>query len=260
MIIENRPGASGDIGTEAASRAAPDGKTLLIAANTLVLNPHLRRLSFDPLTSFEPICYLTSTPTVIVVNSGSVYRTLEELLDAARAQPGKLTLASIGPASAAHIAFESLKRVAKVDMTFVPYPGSSLAVNALLGDHVTSYLGNYTDVGEQLKAGKLRALAAASRTRIEALPDVPTVAESGYKDFRLDIWFGVFAPTKTPKETVSQFAGWFTAALKAPETKSKLIALGLYPAEECGADFGAFIRNQYDDYGRVIRDANIKTE
>ena len=260
MIIEDRPGASGDIGTETASRATPDGKTLLIAANTLVINPHLRKLNYDPLTSFEPICYLTSTPTVIVVNSGSAYRTLGDLLDAARAKPGNLTLASIGPASAAHIAFEALKRAAKVDMTFVPYPGASLAVNALLGDHVTSFFGNYTDVGEQLKAGKLRALAAASPTRIEPLPDLPTIAESGYKDFRLDIWFGLFAPAKTPKETVSQFAGWFTAALRAPETKSKLIALGLYPTEMCGADFGAFIRKQYDEYGRVIREANMRAE
>ena len=260
MVIEDRPGASGDIGTEAASRAAPDGKTLVIFGNPQVISPHLRKLSYDPLTSFEPICQLTTTPAVIAVNSRSAFRTLADLLDAARAKPGDLTLASIGPASATHIAFEALKRAAKVDMTFVPYSGTSLAVSALLGDHVTSFFGNYTDVGEQLKAGKLRALAAASRARIEALPDVPTVAESGYKDFALDVWFGLFAPAKTPREALSELAGWFTAALQAPETRSKLAVQGLFPVGTCGADFVVFLRKQYDEYGRGIRESNIKIE
>jgi tripartite-type tricarboxylate transporter receptor subunit TctC len=260
VIIENRPGASGDIGTETASRAAPDGKTLVIFGNPQVISPHLRKPGYDPLTSFEPICHLTTTPAVIAVNSGSAYRTLADLLEAARAKPGTLTLASIGPASATHIAFEALKRAAKVDMTFVPYSGTSLAVSALLGDHVTSFFGNYTDVGEQLKAGKLRALATASSARIQALPDVPTIAESGYQDFALDVWFGLFAPAKTPKQTVSDLAGWFTAALQAPETRAKLAGQGLFPVGTCGADFAAFLRRQYDEYGRGIRESNMKAE
>jgi tripartite-type tricarboxylate transporter receptor subunit TctC len=260
MIIEDRPGASGDIGTETASRAAPDGKTLVIFGNPQVISPHLRKLNYDPLTSFEPICQLTTTPTVIAVNSGSPYRTFADLLDAARAKPGGLTLASIGPASAVHIAFEAFKRAAKVDMTFVPYPGASLAINALLGDHVTSFMGNYGDASEQLKAGKLRALAAVSKTRIGALPDVPTVAESGYRDFAMDVWFGLFAPARTPKETVAVLAGWFTAALQAPETRSKLALQGLFPVGTCGAEFAAYLRKQYEQYGRDIRESNIRTE
>ncbi len=260
IIIEDRPGASGDIGTETASRAAPDGKTLLIFGNPQVISPHLRKLNFDPLTSFEPICQLTTTPTVIVVNSGSAYRTFADLIGAARAKPGGLTLASIGPASAVHIAFEAFKRAAKVDMTFVPYPGASLAINALLGDHVTSFMGNYGDAGEQLKAGKLRALAAVSKARIDALPDVPTVAEAGYQDFAMDVWFGLFAPARTPKETVSELAQWFTAALQAPELKSKLALQGLFPVGTCGTDFAAYLRKQYEQYGRDIRELNIRTE
>jgi tripartite-type tricarboxylate transporter receptor subunit TctC len=260
VIIENRPGASGDIGTETASRAAPDGKTLVIFGNPQVISPHLRKPGYDPLTSFEPICQLTTTPAVLAVNSGSPYRTLADLLDAARAKPGSLTLASIGPASATHIAFEALKRAAKVDMTFVPYNGTSLAVSALLGDHVTSFFGNYTDAGEQLKAGKLRALAVASRMRIEALPEVPTIAESGYQDLALDVWFGLFAPAKTPKETVAELGGWFAAALQVPETRSKLAVQGLFPVGTCGADFAIHLREQYDQYGRDIRESNIRTE
>jgi tripartite-type tricarboxylate transporter receptor subunit TctC len=260
VLIENRAGAAGVIGTEAVARAAPDGNTLLIAANPFVINPQMRKVNYHPLTSFEPICYLMNTPTVIVVNSASRYRTLAELLDAARARPGQLTLASIGPGSPYHLSFEILKRAAKVDMTFVPFPGNAPAVNALLGDHVTSMFGTYSDVAEQLAAGNLRALAVASRSRIGALPDVPTVAEAGYKDYEVEIWFGLVAPAKTPKSIVSLLADWFSAAIRVPEVKAKLAMQGLYPVGTCGVDFGAFLRKQYDDYGLAIREANIKTE
>jgi tripartite-type tricarboxylate transporter receptor subunit TctC len=129
-----------------------------------------------------------------------------------------------------------------------------------MGAHVTSYLGSYASAAEQLKAGTLRALATPSRTRLEPLPDVPTVAESGYKDYEADNWMGLFAPAKTPKETVSQLAGWFTAALQVPEVKAKLVVQGLYPVSICGGDFAALLRKQYDYFGRAIREANFKTE
>src|SRR4029077_11136594 len=122
MVIENRPGAGGTIGTEAASRSAPDGNTILIHTNAFVIDPHLKKLNYDPLASFEPICHLVSSPLIMVVNSASPYRTLADLFAAARARPGELTLASIGPATATQIAFEMLKRAANVDVTFVPYP------------------------------------------------------------------------------------------------------------------------------------------
>jgi tripartite-type tricarboxylate transporter receptor subunit TctC len=260
MLIEDRPGAGGVIATEAASRAAPDGNTLLINSPDSLVIPHLRRLHYDPLTSFEPICYLVRAPLVIVVNTASPYLTLANLLDAARAKPRDLTLASFGPASVHQIAFETLRRAARVDMTFVPYPGIAPAVNALLGEHVSSVLGTYSTVSEQLNAGKLRALATASRTRIEPLPEVPTVAESGYDDYDVDFWLGLFAPAKTSKETISQLADWFSAAMQAPEVRPKLVAQGLYPVDMRGADFAALLRKQYDDFGRVIHEANIKAE
>jgi tripartite-type tricarboxylate transporter receptor subunit TctC len=145
-------------------------------------------------------------------------------------------------------------------MTFVPYPGGAPTVNALLGEHVTSAITDYPPITEQLKAGKLRTLATGSRKRIALLPDVPTVAESGYKDYEVDFWIGLFAPAKTPKETVSQLAGWFTAAMQAPEIKMKLAVQGLYPAVNCGADFAILLRKQYDDYGAVVRESNMKAE
>jgi tripartite-type tricarboxylate transporter receptor subunit TctC len=260
VVVEDRPGAASVIGTEAASRAVPNGNTLLIVSSGFVVLPHLRKLSYDPLTSFEPICSLVSSPAVIVVNNTSPYRTLADLLSAARVSPGRVTMAGTGPATVFQIATEMLKRNANVDMIFVPFPGSPPAVNALLGEHVTSVLSDYAVVAEQIRAGKLHALATASSERIESLPDAPTVAESGYSDYAVDVWFGLFAPTKTPKETITQLTRLFIAALQAPETKRKLVAQGLFPIGKCGADFGALIRKQYDEYGRIIRDANIKAE
>jgi tripartite-type tricarboxylate transporter receptor subunit TctC len=260
VVLENRPGAGTVIGTEAVARAAPDGSTLLIVANAFVTIPHLRKLNYDPLSSFEPICYLTKQPSVIAVNGSSGYRTLADLIDAARAKPGNLTLASAGPATGAHIAFEMLKRAAGVNIIFVPYAGAAPPVTALLGGHVTSGLLLYPLITEHLKTGKLRALATASPDRIESLPDTPTVAESGYKDVDADIWFGLVAPAMTAKQTVSELADWLSAAIRVPEVNVKLVTQGLYPAVMCGIDFAAFLRKQYDQYGRVIHEADIKAE
>jgi tripartite-type tricarboxylate transporter receptor subunit TctC len=260
ILIENRTGAGGVIAADAVARAAPDGNTLLIMSPDTLIPPHLRKLSFDLLTGFEPICYLVSAPTVIAVNTASPYRTLGDLLNAARARPGDVTMASFGPATSFQIAFEMLKRAADVNMIFLPYPGVAPAVSALLGEHVTSVFASYSTASEQLKAGKLRALATAARSRIELLPDVPTVAESGYKDYELDYWLGMLAPAMTPKEKISQLAGWFTAALQAPEFRAKLAPLGLFPVGMCGADFADLLRKQYGDFGRVIREANIKAD
>jgi tripartite-type tricarboxylate transporter receptor subunit TctC len=165
------------------------------------------KLNYDPRTSFEPICRLVSSPQIVVVNSASPYRTLADLLDRARIKPSDLTLASVGPVSLPRIGFERLKRAANVDLTFITYPGTAPVANALLGSHVTSAFLSYASVGEQIKTGALRALAVATPTRMEALPDVPTVAEFGYKDYAVDLWEGVVAPAKTPKETIAALAG-----------------------------------------------------
>jgi tripartite-type tricarboxylate transporter receptor subunit TctC len=155
VLVENRPGAGGMIAAEAVSRATPDGNTLMIASPDLLVTSRLRRLDYD--LRFEPVCYLVSVPNVIVVNSASPYGTLADLLSAARAKPGDLTLASVGPATSLQIAFEKLKRAANVEMTFVAYPGAAPAINALLGEHVTSALAAYFTVAGQLNSTKLRA-------------------------------------------------------------------------------------------------------
>ncbi len=260
VVVDNRPGAGEVIGTEAAMRAAPDGNTLLFVANPFVINPSLRKTNYDPIASFEPICQLVSAPTLIVVHHASPYRTLSDLLDDARKRPGQVTVASIGPGSPFHLGVEALKRAAKAELTFVPYTGNALAVNALLGQHVTAMFGTYSNVAQQLKAGTLRALAAGTRTRNQPLLELPTVAELGFKDYEVTAWFGVLAPANTPRDLTAQFAQWFIAAMQAPEVKDKLIAQGLYPVGACGADFGAHLRRQFDDYRRIIHEANIKAE
>jgi len=260
FVIESRPGAGTVLATDAVSRAAPDGNTVLIVSNSFVINPHVRKLNYDPRTSFEPICYLYQSPTVFAVNNASPYHTLADLLAAARSKPGELTMGASGPLTGFHIAFERLKQVANVNMTFVPFGGTSPAVNALLGGHVESALGDYALFAENFTAGKLRALATGLRTRIETLPEIPTVAESGFNDYQVDIWYGLVAPAKTPKGKVVQLIEWLTSATHDPEIRSKLVAVGLYPVGVCGDEFGAHIRKQYEEYGDVIRAANIKAE
>ena len=145
-------------------------------------------------------------------------------------------------------------------MIFVPYTGGAPVVNALLGQQVTAGLVNYSEAVSQIKAGKLRAIATSSSKRIKPLPDLPTVAESGYPGYESEVWLGLLAPAKTPEKSIAQLIAWFTAALKTPAVEAKLLPLGLYPAGVCGKEFSAFIKQKNDEYARIIHDANIKVE
>jgi tripartite-type tricarboxylate transporter receptor subunit TctC len=259
VVVEDRPGGSNTIGTESVARATPDGNTLLVVTPEFVINPHIRHLDYDPAASFAALCYLVRAPQLFVVNSASPYRSLVDLLDAARTKPGELTLASAGPVSSSRLAFEILKRRARVNIRYIPYRGSQPAVNAVLGGHVTVALASYPNIVAQLQSGALRALATASAAKIEQMPNVPTVAELGFKDYGSDIWFGIVAPAKTPGAVLSQLTQLFSRALERAEIKSKLEKLGLFVVNSCGTEFSAFIATEYDMYGRVVRDANLAT-
>jgi tripartite-type tricarboxylate transporter receptor subunit TctC len=257
VVVENRPGGGTVIGTEAVERAEPDGHTVLLVANSFVANPALKRASYDPTRSFEPVCYLAATPMVLVVLASSPYRTLNDLIAAARAKPGELAFASGGPGSSLHVAIEVLKRAANINVTYVPYGGTAPAINALMGNHVAAVWADYPTVVSQLGSGALRGLVTTSRTRVEALLEVPTLSETGISNYEADIFYGIVAPAKTPPETVNRLSAWLIGALKAPDMKPKLAQQGLFPVGICGAEFGAYLQRMFDDYTRIIREANI---
>jgi tripartite-type tricarboxylate transporter receptor subunit TctC len=260
MIVESKPGAGGIIAAEYVAHAPPDGNTLLSNNNAIITGAILHKVNYDPLTSFDSICDLVTTPQIVVVNSASPYHTLAELLDAARAKPGELSIASVGPNTTQHLGIERLKRLAHADLTYVPYPGGSTTINALLGNHITAAVLNWSEIGQQITAGSARALATMAAQHIEPLPDLPTVAESGFPGFETDVWFGVVAPAKTPKDVTAQLIDWFRAAVMAPQVKAKLVDLALYPNPKCGADFDAHIHRQYELYTQAIHDIGIKAE
>jgi tripartite-type tricarboxylate transporter receptor subunit TctC len=257
VVIENRPGGGTVIGTEAAARAAPDGNTVLLVANSFVVNPALKPQNYDVTATFDPICYLAATPMVLVVQGNSPYKTLGDLIAAARAKPGALSLGA-APNSSLHVAFEVVRRAAKINMTFVPFPGTAPAINTLLGGHVAAVFADYPTVVGHLKTGVLRGLVTASAKRNPALPDVPTFAEAGIGAYDADIFYGMVAPAKTPPAALKQLSGWFSAALKEPEVQPRLAKQGLFPVGLCGAPFGDFMRRLVDDYARIIREAGIK--
>jgi tripartite-type tricarboxylate transporter receptor subunit TctC len=259
-VVEDRPGAASIVGTEYVSRAAPDGNTLITVANSFIIHPFFKQLNYDPLTSFVPLSWLANSPQVIVVNSASPYRTLADLIEAARAKPGQLTNAGVGPATTQHIAFELLKLRAKINMIYVPFNGNGPAINELLGGHVDAVMANYSEVSENVKAGNLRALAVGSRTRLKWLPAVPTVAESGYAGYEVYVWFGLLAPAETPAVVAEQLSQWAGAAMLAPELKPKWDLQGLDPVGKPGPELAAHLRQQQEEYGRVIHEANIQGE
>jgi tripartite-type tricarboxylate transporter receptor subunit TctC len=259
MVVESHPGAGTEIGTEYVFRSDPDGNTLGIISNSFVVLPLIRKLNYDPFTDFAPICELASFPPLIVVNGDSPYHTLAELISASHAQPGVLTLGTIGPATSTQLAFEMLKYKAKANITFVPFAGYTPAVQALLGKQITAAIADFSTLQGQIQTGKLRALATTAPTRVASLPNVPTVAESGY-DVKQEFFGGVVAPAKTPKETIARLTDLFKAALQEPKIKAKFASLGFFAGGECGADYTAILRKDYADYGQIIRDANLKMQ
>jgi len=258
VVVENRPGGGTLIGTEAVARAAPDGNTVLLVANTFVIAPSLKPQIYD-ISSFEPVCYMASTPIVLVGQGSSPHKTLADLVVAAHQRPGELSVAG-SPASSLQIAYEVFKRAANVDMTYVPFPGTPPAVNSLMGGHVTAVSADYPTVAPHLKSGALRGLVTANAKRVETMPDVPTFAEAGLVKYEAEIFYGIVAPPKTPPDQLALLTGWLSNALKAPEVKPKLDLQGLFPVGICGAEFGTYMRKLAEEYGRIIREANIKPE
>jgi tripartite-type tricarboxylate transporter receptor subunit TctC len=257
IVVENRPGAGTVIGTEAVMRAEPDGSTVLLIANSFVANPALKRGNYT-LDSFEPVCNLAATPMVLVVQSTSPWRSVQDLVAEAKANPGKITFASGGPGSSLHVAIEVLRLATKIDTNYVPYGGTAPSINALMGGHVQAVWADYPTVVSQLKTGTLRGLLTTSPKRVSELPDVPTLNETGITRYEAEIFYGLVAPAKTPAPALTQLSDWLLAAMKTPEMQPKLAQQGLFPVNSCGAPFGDFLRKMNADYERIIQEAGIK--
>jgi tripartite-type tricarboxylate transporter receptor subunit TctC len=261
IIVENKPGGGTVVGTAAAARATPDGHTFLIVANSFVITAKLRTgLPYQGIHAFAPVARITTSPQVIAVNSSSSHTNLKSWLDAARAKPSSMSIATNGPATAQHIAVELVMRAAGIQLVYVPFSGGNLAVNALLGGHVDAALSNFGDMAAHFTAGKLRPLAVTTTQRVDALRDVPTVAELGYPGYEALAWFGMVAPLGTPRDLVARVSDAIRKALNEPEVVRLVSALNLQPNYQDPAEFASYIDQQFSDYARVIDSAKIKED
>ena len=259
-VVENRPGAGTVIGTEAVARAAPDGETVLLTNPAFLINPHIKKVTYDPLSNFDPVCNMVNFPLVFVVPKDSPLKSMADMIAMAKDKPGSVTVASAGTGNPTHIGFEVLKKATGLEMTYVPFAGAAPAVNALLGGHITSVYSDYGTISGQLKSGALRPIAVGGKARFAGLPDVPTIPELGYTDYEAESWNGILAPAKTPKETLARLIDWFSAAGNSAQVKEKLGALGLGPTVLCGSEYAASLKRQYERFGTAISASNIKAE
>ena len=261
VIVDNRPGASANIGMEMAAKAAPDGYVLLMASNGIATNMALfPNLTFDGRRDFAPIAKIGYAPLVIVVPVSSPVKSLKDLIAMAKAEPGKLTYASAGNGSSGHLAGELLKSTAKIDVLHVPYKGGAPAITDLLGERISFMPINPVEVMAHIRGGRLRALAVASDKRFPLLPDVPTVTEAGLFGYEASVWWGLVAPAKTPPEIVQHLNAEINRALANPANANKLSELGVVVTPGTPDQFAAFIKSQTDLWSGVVKTAGIKPD
>ena len=262
LVVDNRPGAGGNVGLDATAKAAPDGYTIAMGQTAnLAVNPALYpSIPFDPLKDFAPIALISSQPLILVVNANSPYKTLKDLVDAAKKEPGKVNMASSSNGTIGHIGGELFQRRAGIKMTHVPYKGAGAAVTDLMGGSVDCFFGNTQAVGGLVTSGRLRALAVTSPQRLANFPSVPTVAELGYPGFEASTWSGLVAPANTPPAIVARLNAEANKALGTSEMKQKLFEDGSTPLGGTPQQFAEFIRKEHAKWGAAVRDAGIKLE
>ena len=255
VIVDNRPGGATVIGTDLAAKSPPDGYTLLIVSFAFAVNPSLQsRLPFDTVKDFAPIGLAATTPNFLVVRPTLPAKSVQELLTLARSKPASLNYASAGNGTSNHLSMELFKSMAGVDLVHVPYKGSAPAVADLLGGKVDVMFDNAPNVLPQVKAGKLRALAVSSGKRSTAAPELPTVAESGVSDFEVQVWFGVVAPTGTPKPIIDKLNAEINRILQTPDVKSTFERQGVDVAGGTPEQFAAHLRTQMSKWAKVVKD------
>lgn len=261
VIIENKPGASANLGAEFAAKAPPDGYTVLMGANGLATNMTLfRKLGFDTLKDFTPVARVGYAPLVLVVEASSPAKSLKDFIAQAKAQPGKLNYGSAGNGQSGHLASELFKLTTKIDVVHVPYKGGAPALTDLMGGRLAFMIINPVEALPNVKSGRLRALAVANPKRIAMLPDVPTFTEAGVPGYEASVWWGLVAPARTPKDIVAKLSGEALKALEDEGVKEKLSNLGAVIDPAGPEQFGKFLRDEIDKWARVIKTAGIHAD
>ena len=261
VVVENRGGAAGNVGTEFVSKSAADGYTLVIVNPSFAVNPNLyRNLPFDPVRDFTPITHLTSSPLLLVAHPSLPVKSVRQLIALAKARPGEINFASPGSGQSPHLAGELFNTMAAVKMVHIPYRGGGAVLTDLLGGHITLYFGGIISTLPHAKAGKLHMLAVSSLHRSRAIPEVPTIAEAALPGFEAVGWYGILAPAGTPKEIIAQLSTALIKIVGAPDMQARLIEDGSQPVGGSPEKFANFIRNEITKWGRVVRDSGARVD
>ena len=261
VVVENRPGAGGIIGTQAVVKSDPDGYSLLVQSASHAANPAIyKSLPYDPLKDLVDVALLGVTPYVMVTALNGPYRNLKALIDAAKAKPGDIPFASAGVGASTHLAAEYFAQVADVKMLHIPFKGSPEAIQDTIAGRTSFYMAPINTTVGQLKEGKLLALGVSTKRRADVLPDTPAIAEQGFPEFNISLWFGLWAPAATPPAVVQKLNAMVTAALQLPEVKEQFAKLGITPNPMKPDEFGRFVRDEIATYRRIVREARIQPQ
>jgi tripartite-type tricarboxylate transporter receptor subunit TctC len=260
FIVDNRPGAAGNIGVEAAAKSPADGYTMVMGmSSNLAVAPALySSLPYDPLKDLQPLVLVASSPSVIVALPGSPIRTLADLIARAKAKPGEITIASPGNGTIAHLTIEMLQTAAGISMTHVPYKGSNQAITDLMGGQVDLFLVSTATVNPFIQQGKFRPIAVTGARRVAQLPNVPTIAESGFKGFEANAWWGLLVPAGTPKPIVARLSEEVNRTLKMTDVRDKIMADGSDVLGGSPEEFAVFLKAEHAKWGKVVKAAGIK--
>lgn len=260
IVIDNKPGAGGVIGADAVAKAPADGYTVLYDASAFAVNAALRKLPFNPVNDFIPVSLVATAPQILVVAMNAPYKTVGDLIAAAKKAPGKLTFASAGAGTGSHLAAEMFDDQAKIELLHVPYKGGAPALTDVMGGQVATYFGNSASTLQYVTGGKLRALAVTSKHRVGALPNTPTMAESGMPNYEVLEWNAVFLPKGTPPDRVQAIANAVQQAVADPAVKAKLQQAGLDPVGNTPQAFKAFLQTESARWHELVKARNIRVE
>jgi len=261
VVIENRGGAGGNVGAEAAAHSAPDGYTIVLVAPSLAISPSLyAKLNYDPIRDFAPVSLVGTVPNVMVINPSVPAKDLREFIALAKAKPGGMNFGSGGAGTSNHLAGELFNLEAGVKLVHVPYKGVNLAMNDVVAGQVQMVVIGLPAALPFIKAGRLRALAVINPTRLPAIPDVPTAAEAGLPNYEVTTWYGVLAPAGTPRPIVNRLNAELVRVMRAPDLQERFAATGTEPRTCTPEEFGDFIRQEMAKWGKVVREAGLKAE